>query len=608
MEKKIIKRGLCCKVETKLALMRSFLTNEENYRTVIGIVKAKGLGRELVPEEQQDQIMKEFGIRIGSVNRLDDEVLRATYDALEQEGGIKSWLDKQTPNMKERAGKVLAWDQEELTIDVTGFLVYAIVENDRCRQRLLEYMEERGEACCQAYRRSAYCDSPLIRWFSPQRRLAAMLCIGLLEQIRQEDKTAYEMFISAASSGYKRMRKYVKHRDGIGGKEFQEIMAEVDADKLTDGQYSLSVGILGLVMAEDLQVPIQMDFLMYSFLPVIQKGAEWFLKAPDPVEVSQMVQERCRAIMKEYCCDEKSWLTNRMYKDIPEYEIRDISGMCAIFGLNIRILRDTVLTEEEIRQLFSLIPELKDAAVMPVLLAAMLCKYIGQMEAEFRPEAELGKLGKEPGADERKRAEPDKLAELRQRAEDLHREQVRLLREREKLAERADQLEQAVSRKREQIRQMKERQEHAGREIKELRNFLYYLTEQPHEADQEEHEADRDGDRDADHRDGKYEDRSCLRKMDLEQRRVVVIGGHENWQRRFREQFPMWQFLSADKNNFDARCVRNKEIIIVNTAVLKHSCYYRIMAERCEGQMVLYVHGNNLQRCLDELARQLEAG
>lgn len=92
----------------------------------------------------------------------------------------------------------------------------------------------------------------------------------------------------------------------------------------------------------------------------------------------------------------------------------------------------------------------------------------------------------------------------------------------------------------------------------------------------------------------------------LKGRRVIVIGGHVNWQKRFREQFPQWQFMSADKNNYDGESIRSKEVIIVNTAVLKHSCYYRVLAERGENQILLYVNGSNPERCMQELIEQLK--
>ena len=69
---------------------------------------------------------------------------------------------------------------------------------------------------------------------------------------------------------------------------------------------------------------------------------------------------------------------------------------------------------------------------------------------------------------------------------------------------------------------------------------------------------------------------------------------------------PNSQFLASDYMNFDPAMLHNKEYIIVNTDILKHGIYYKIMNERRKGQKVLYVHGNNVERTLREISSQLQ--
>ena len=85
----------------------------------------------------------------------------------------------------------------------------------------------------------------------------------------------------------------------------------------------------------------------------------------------------------------------------------------------------------------------------------------------------------------------------------------------------------------------------------------------------------------------------------------IVIGGHRNWQRKMRRCLPNSQFLESDHMHFDPAVLHNKKYIIVNTDILKHGLYYKIMSERKKGQKILYVHGNNIDRTLRELADQL---
>ena len=88
--------------------------------------------------------------------------------------------------------------------------------------------------------------------------------------------------------------------------------------------------------------------------------------------------------------------------------------------------------------------------------------------------------------------------------------------------------------------------------------------------------------------------------------RSVVIGGHRNWQKKMSKCLPNSQFLASDYMNFDPAMLHNKEYIIVNTDILKHGIYYKIMNERRKGQKVLYVHGNNVERTLREISSQLQ--
>ena len=87
--------------------------------------------------------------------------------------------------------------------------------------------------------------------------------------------------------------------------------------------------------------------------------------------------------------------------------------------------------------------------------------------------------------------------------------------------------------------------------------------------------------------------------------RSIVIGGHRNWQKKLRQCLPGSQFLASDYMNFDPAVLHNKKYIIVNTDILKHGLYYKIMNERKKGQKILYVHGNNVDRTLREIAKQI---
>lgn len=51
--------------------------------------------------------------------------------------------------------------------------------------------------------------------------------------------------------------------------------------------------------------------------------------------------------------------------------------------------------------------------------------------------------------------------------------------------------------------------------------------------------------------------------------------------------------------------IANKKYIIFNTDILNHALYYKIMNQRKEGQKVLYVHGCNVNRTLQQIRKQM---
>ncbi|MDO4331825.1 MAG: hypothetical protein Q4C58_03975 [Eubacteriales bacterium] len=88
------------------------------------------------------------------------------------------------------------------------------------------------------------------------------------------------------------------------------------------------------------------------------------------------------------------------------------------------------------------------------------------------------------------------------------------------------------------------------------------------------------------------------------QRSVIVVGGHEIWQRKLQEIFSAWKFIGSQKD-VSADSLKGKKYIVCNTGILTQACYQKIQMFRTEEQKVLYVHSGRPERCLQELERQL---
>ena len=85
-----------------------------------------------------------------------------------------------------------------------------------------------------------------------------------------------------------------------------------------------------------------------------------------------------------------------------------------------------------------------------------------------------------------------------------------------------------------------------------------------------------------------------------------MIGGHVNWQNKLKELFPKWQFVTAKQGTLVGNVIKGRDVIVCNTMVLDHGCYYKVVAELDRRQQLCYVHSNNIEKCLGEIVAQME--
>lgn len=78
---------------------------------------------------------------------------------------------------------------------------------------------------------------------------------------------------------------------------------------------------------------------------------------------------------------------------------------------------------------------------------------------------------------------------------------------------------------------------------------------------------------------------------DLSDKRIVVVGGHENWQNKLKSLYPDFTFIGADDISFDVNVVRNADIVIFNFIHSSHTLYYRLKANR---ENIVYIGNNSI--------------
>lgn len=275
-----------------------------------------------------------------------------------------------------------------------------------------------------------------------------------------------------------------------------------------------------------------------------------------------------------------------------------LEDLLNIFGMETRALYGICLEKWEAEMLCTIFEERDWERYKYILLLATLCKYIQQIETMYENE-----IPEE--IQYRKSCEDSEVKSLEYARKRMEERICSLeLKKKEKESE-LDETKRQIERMERESRKKEARHEEEKAELARLRELIFQrkgeaggITEEFKRKEETCGVADEEKSGES--------IRSLRKRFDagrLEQ--SIVIGGHRNWQRKLRRRLPDSQFLASDYMNFDPAVLHNKKYIIVNTDILKHGLYYKIMNERKKGQKILYVHGNNIDRTLREIAEQL---
>lgn len=85
-------------------------------------------------------------------------------------------------------------------------------------------------------------------------------------------------------------------------------------------------------------------------------------------------------------------------------------------------------------------------------------------------------------------------------------------------------------------------------------------------------------------------------KAALQEHKIAVIGGNQNWVKKLAQAFPGWRFISATVSpTVSGTSIQSMERIFFFTDTLSHSSYYKFMQiARNGGIPFSYIHGVNL--------------
>ena len=330
------------------------------------------------------------------------------------------------------------------------------------------------------------------------------------------------------------------------------------------------------VMANDLNVDVYWDFELLILASVVEQYEKTLLGKEFEEDAAEALTESQRQFLEK--AEEKFGTTNSMSELIyggkaDSYYLHEIMQLYHISG---RKFTNYALTDEEVSSLLLKREKWNTKDFMYCLIMACMCKYIASiekvlMEVDVYRATMMNKqikLGKE---------------EISKQEEILRSKEAKWKEKEQELKKELFEKERQVNQFSKQMIEQKEQLADYEQELGELRSYVYSLHEQ-------------------------WEEQKFLDNRESENfwrsKRVLVVGGHSNWQKKLKERFPKWQFLSAETKNMTTDLIREKEYIVCNTELLSHGTYYKLLALRKREQRIFYVHSNNMELCLRELNLQ----
>lgn len=515
---------------------------------------------------------------------------------------VKREMRKMTDDTMKDFSRLATKNSREYHIEPGFFLLYAMCTNEACRERLVVEVTEREEYYA-LWEQSVFHTQKLERHVPAAFVWDMRLMAGILEKLRLEGKRgdAYKSFMRIMYAGFGHLKRLLKGKQYASGGLIKEAFA-AEVQEKHNMLSTLTSMVLVFIMAEDMGLRVLFDFDLVMMMPFLEdcqnelSGGQrrgLFDEGDEAVKVQETHKQG----------EEKEHLEGKRYKEFLEdydrkYKIHnsladlavipDEEGWNALmyeafllFGVSTRKFGQFELTEKECMDLWRLSDKWKSKDYKGMVVIAQLAKYIAQLEQDY-----IG-LAKE-GHD----FANWKLDKLQSRHEDkemqYQAELNRLTAERKRLEELFLKKEQELGKLQSMLKEKDIALQEQTKELGALRSYVYAMSEE-------------------------WEAEDCPQEQDdlwqsWNDRKVLVVGGHVNWQNKLRDYFPNWQFVLPGQRTFDADIIRGKDYIICNTEILDHSSYYKVVAGKSKCQRLLYVHSSNIQKCILELEGQMKLG
>ena len=591
IEEKIIFKGLDYSVSGKKAFIRKILSIPETRDIFLShIVKSEAIEK----LELRNKFIS-FDSKFRSVS-LNEEDLVKLFD-LTTSYNIESFLNDSRLSDAKRTfySMYLAPLQNSdysKSFKVDYFLIYGIVNQERCHIRLKEIWLEHPEYYLFYLKKmkvNTAFESTLRAHLIPySRMLNAMLEIMRIE--KSED--IYKSFIELVDIGFPNIKKILKKSDNINSDVLRNIVnKDLDNDSIPFLNNMCTVAI-SLILADHTGLPLIFDYDMIIMLDSMIGHNDEFCwvdqsntqEAHSTNNVNiQYYKDFLEKFKKEYgtlSSTTQIYMPTTTSDVTPAPQSDMVSQLMIRYGISPRKLAHYNLNDTEINELLGLMPTWNKRNYWYALHISSLCKYIAELERH------INDLFESISPLEQYSYEKEKES-LSLEKKHLSKEKIFLQNTLHDFEEQVTSLTQEITRLRAEKETLIKKHENESKDLIALRNYVYLISK---------------GD----------SNKSYIKESDIDYvsrlgRKVLVIGGHDNWQSKLKIEFPDWTYLNSENKTFSAASVKDKDYIICNTEVLSHAAYYKLMSIKEKDQKLLYVRSNNIDLVMEELALQLNA-
>lgn len=98
----------------------------------------------------------------------------------------------------------------------------------------------------------------------------------------------------------------------------------------------------------------------------------------------------------------------------------------------------------------------------------------------------------------------------------------------------------------------------------------------------------------------------------LRSKKILIMGGHANWQNRIKEVYPKLTYMDSNNVNFDVTILKNADYIFFNTLHCSHTMYFKVKDNLNAGRdkqdgkdKLIYINNNNVDVFTDILMEKI---